>query len=249
MTKHFAKPYLAKLSDAPELEKASIGRQFHYMVPLSFGGMLLTATGFMIAIFLAKAPQPEIALPIHYILMGFINPLGFAALRMQTVAICFPPESVGIRPTQSFTLWVGGLLCTVSFLMQIPVIADWYFGEVQNLPPEQVTLAMFAALFMAPFPLVQALRGHAEGLAAVRRRPNAILASQAIFLAVLVMTLGALVAHPVIPGYLMGAMALLTANFMAFVTLRIALVANDLADQYHVSVHVHDRCSPTGIRS
>ena len=83
----------------------------------------------------------------------------------------------------------------------------------------------------------------------MRRRLNAILASQAIFLAVLVMTLGALVAHPVIPGYLMGAMALLTANFMAFVTLRIALVANDLADQYHVSVHVHDRCSPTGIRS
>ena len=248
MTKHYAKPYMEKLTDAPELEKASTARQLHYMIPLSFGGMMLSATGFMIAIFLSKAPQPEIALPIHYILMGFINPLGFAALRMQTVTICFPPESVGLRPMQSFAIWVGGLLCMVSFLMQIPSVADWYFGEVQNLPREQVKMAMLAALFVAPFPLVQALRGHAEGLAAVRRRPNAILASQAIFLTVLVLTLGAQVTHPVIPGYLMGATSLLAANFMSFVTLRIALIANDLADQYHVSVHVHERYSPTGTR-
>lgn len=249
LTRAYSKPLREALEDAPELEKASVMRQFLFMLPLSFGGILLSMTGFLIAIFLAKAPDPTVALSIHYILMGFINPFGFAALRTSTVTICFPPEKYGRRPVTVFSLLVGLVCCSFSFFMQIPALSRWYFGSVQNLSPELVKLATFAALVVAPIPVVQALRGNAEGLAANRRRPNAIMASQAVFLSVLAISLFTLTAHPhLVPGYLIGAVSLFLSMIGATLTLYVALIANDLADQYHIAANEHSRGAPTGVR-
>lgn len=249
LSRRYSKPFREALMDAEGLEKASAWRQFLFMLPISFGGMLLSMTGFMIAIFLAKTPDPKVALSIHYILMGFINPFGFAALRTQTMTICFPPEKYGWRPVLAFSVLVGLLCCSFSFFMQIPALARWYFGGVQNLTPELVQRATFAALVVAPIPVVQALRGHAEGLVALRRRPNAIMASQAVFLAVLVISLFTLTTYQrLVPGYLTGAVSLFLSMIGATVTLFVALIANKLADQYHIAANEHSRGAPTGVR-
>ena len=75
------------------------------------------------------------------------------------------------------------------------------------------------------------LRAHAEGLAAWRRRPNAILAGQAMNLASLVCALF-ITLNLGVPGYLMGVIAILVAVVMTFVTIRMGLVWADMEDTF-----------------
>jgi len=74
------------------------------------------------------------------------------------------------------------------------------------------------------------LRGHAEGLAAWRKRPNAILAGQAVYLASLVcalfffLSLGA-------SGHLMGVGSIAIAVAATWITIRLGLIWSDFEDR------------------
>jgi len=202
---------------------ASVREQFMFNVPLSFGGVLLAMAGFMIGAFIAHAPNAARMLPIHYVTMGVVNPVGYAALRMQAVVLSFPPREKRDHSVFWFALVSGALLSLVPLVGQIPAAASWYFGSVQNLPAADIPLAARAMLLATALPVLQSLRGHAEGLAAWRRRPNAILAGQATNLASLVCTL--FVTHTLgVPGYLMGVIAILVSVSMTFLTIRMGLV-------------------------
>lgn len=231
LSKLFAKPYMDALTDDSG-EIASVGKQLRFTIPLSFGGILMSLSAFMVAVFISRAESPETSLAIHYIIMGVINPLGFAAIRMQSVVIAFPPAIYGKRRVATFAVCAGLLLSSCSIFMQIPQVAQWYFSNVQNLPPEHVALAQNAMLLIGLLPLVQSLRGHAEGLAAIKRRPNAILAGQAVYLATMVLALFVLLSTGALPGYLMGAAAIHLAAFMALVTVCAGLVWGEFEDSY-----------------
>ena len=231
LSKLFAKPYIDALTDDSG-EIAPVGKQLRFTIPLSFGGILMSLSAFMVAVFISRAESSETSLAIHYIIMGVINPLGFAAIRMQSVVIAFPPAIYGKRRVAAFAVCAGLLLSSCSIFMQIPQVAQWYFGKVQNLPPEHVALAQNAMLLIGLLPLVQSLRGHAEGLAAIKRRPNAILAGQAVYLATMVLVLFVLLSTEALPGYLMGAAAIHLAAFMALVTVRAGLVWGEFEDSY-----------------
>ena len=110
-------------------------------------------------------------------------------------------------------------------------MAHWYFGQVQNVPLGDIPLAMQAMLLISALPIIQSLRGHAEGLAAWRKRPNAILAGQAMNLATLVCALF-IALNLGVPGYLMGVIAILAAVLMTFVTIRLGLVWAELEDTF-----------------
>ena len=232
LSKVFARPYLEKLTDGEFEEIAPLGKQLHFTLPLSFGGMMLALSGFMVAIFLSRADNPEVTLAVHYIIMGVINPLGFAALRMQSVVIAFPSAIYGARKIAVFSLLSGLLLSVLPLAFQVPGIAEWYFGTVQNLPSASVRLACNAVLMISALPLLQSLRGHAEGLAALRRRPNAILSGQAVYLATMVISLLALLSTKVLPGYLMGVAAIQVALAMSLMTVHAGLVWSDFEDSY-----------------
>lgn len=210
---------------------AGVREQFLFNMPLSFGGVLLAVSGFMIGAIIARAADPSRMLPIHYVTMGVVNPVGFAALRMQAVVISFPPRHRNDHAIFWFALCSGAMLSLFPFLGQIPALANWYFGEVQNLNAGDIPLAMHAMLLVTILPVLQSFRGHAEGLAAWRRRPNAILAGQAMFLASLVCTLFISLTLGV-PGYIMGVIAILVAVSMTFVTVRLGLVWADMEEAF-----------------
>ena len=232
LTRHFARKLIAKLKDTEFDEKKPLSKLFRFTMPLSFGGVLLAVSAFMVAVFLSRTDNPEQTLAIHYIVIGIINPLGFAALRMQSVVIAFPPTVYGSRRIFTFACMAGALLCLGPLSLQIPFITNWYFGSVQNLPPESIRLARTMALLMAVQPFIQSLRGHIEGRAALRRRPNAILSGQAIYLATMVMTLTFLLHTKAVPGYMMGGLAILCALLMSLTTIHIALIWSDFEDSY-----------------
>ena len=232
LTRYFARPLISKLQDSEFDEKAPLTKQLRFTIPLSFGGILLSVSAFMIAVFLSRADKPEETLAIHYIVMGIVNPLGFAALRMQSVVIAFPPAIYGSRRIFSFACLAGTILCLGPLSLQIPAIADWYFGSVQNLPHASIKMAQTMALLMAIQPLIQSLRGHIEGRAALRRRPNAILSGQAVYLATMMIALTIFLGTKIVPGYVMGGLAILSALLMSLTTVHIALVWNDFEDTY-----------------
>lgn len=232
LTKHFARPFIFKLKDTEFDEKAPLAKQFRFTMPLSFGNVLLAVSSFMIAIFLSRTANPEQTLAIHYIVIGIISPLGAAAIRMQSVVIAFPPNVYGRRKIFAFACMAGATLCLGPLSLQIPFISNWYFGTVQNLPPESIRFARMMALLMTIQPLIQSLRGHIEGRAALRRRPNAILAGQAIYLATMVMTLSFFLNTKIVPSYMMGGLAILSALFMTLITIHAALIWSDFEDSY-----------------
>jgi len=163
--------------------------------------------------------------------MGVVNPVGFAALRMQAVVLAFPPRHKNDHSVFWFALAAGILLAFFPLVGQIPKVAQWYFGHVQNVPAGDIPLAMRAMLFISVLPIIQSLRGHAEGLAAWRRRPNAILAGQAMNLASLVCVLFIALNFGV-SGYLMGVFAILVATLMTLITIRMGLVWADMEDTF-----------------
>jgi len=121
-------------------------------------------------------------------------------------------------------------------LPQIPSFANWYFIKVQNLDFDGMRYAKYMVLVMAVHPFLQSLRGYIEGLAALRRRPNAILAGQGVFLATMVIALFVFLESKIIPSYMMGGIAILFGIIMTIITIRIGLIWTDLDDHYGISV-------------
>ncbi len=225
-----ATPYIRQLTPAAD-KTGGLKMQFLFTMPLSFGGLLLAVAGFMIGAFITRSAEPARMLPIHYVTMGLVNPVGFAAIRMQAVVLAFPPRDNRDHSVFWFALVAGFLLAVFPLVGQIPQVAQWYFGTIQNVPPADVPLAMRAMLLVSVLPIIQTLRGHAEGLAAWRKKPNAILAGQAMNLASLVCTLF-ISLNLGVPGYLMGVIAILVAVTMTLATIRMGLAWADMEDTF-----------------
>ncbi|EIP99088.1 hypothetical protein OpiT1DRAFT_03592 [Opitutaceae bacterium TAV1] len=230
LSQYFARPYIPGIH-SETTSVSSLRTQFLFTIPLSFGGVLLAFSGIIIGAFIARAEAPTQMLPVHYMVLGIVNPVGFAALRMQAVVLAFPPGDRYANNLLRFAIVAGLVLAIFPLLGQVPTVARWYFVNVQNLPEADVPLAAGAMLVVGVLPVLQAMRGHAEGLAAWRKRPNAIMAGQAVYLASIVTTLS-LCLHFGTPGYLMGITALLVAITVTLVTIRLGLLWADLEDSF-----------------
>lgn len=224
-----ARPYMRALPQG-DRHAATVREQLLFCIPLSFGGVLLALSGFMVAAFISRAADPVRMLPIHYVAMGIVNPVCFAAIRMQAVVLSFPPVHQRDSRTFRFACFAGLALAGVLLLGQIPAVARAYFGVVQNLPPADIPLAKKVMLTACLLPVLQALRGHAEGLAAWRKRPNAILAGQSIYLGSLVCTLFFSLTLG-LPGYLMGVLAIAIAVTFTLLTIRMGLAWSAFEDR------------------
>ena len=228
---HFARPYIRRLP-AETGKSASIRELLSFTVPLAFGNTVLSLSGFVTAAFIAYAADPARMRPIHYIALGIINPIAFGALRMQTVAIAFASRSrLQQRRLFIFTVCGGLTLGAVTLLGQIPAVARFYFGTLQNLGAEDIPLAMSAILVAGLIPVFQALRGHAEGLAAHHKRPSIILAGQVSYLAILVCALYVTLRLDV-PGNLMGVTAIIAAVIATTLTVRVGLLGLKFERQF-----------------
>lgn len=221
VSKLMAAPYIRALPRQTQ-NLPSLRELFAFCMPLSLGGFFLSVSGFCIGAFIARAADSTRMLGIHYIAMGLINPVSFAAMRLQAVVLAFPPRSLANTRTFNFSFGAGVALALLPQLVQIPPLYNLYFGGAQQLPLADIPLARLAILTMSIFPLCQAFRGHAEGVAAWARQPHAILAGQAVYLSTLVMVLFAgLSLH--VPGYLMGVCSLIAASLATTGTVRLAI--------------------------
>ncbi len=219
----FARDLIKNLPE-PITPPATIWQQLEFTLPLSLGGILMASSMFLLSAFISRTPDMRIMLPIHTIAMGIVNPVCQGALRMQAVAIAFPPLNRHDHSTIKFALLAGlGLAVWPLLLSQVPFLSSWYFGTIQHLESTSIPLAATAVLIITVLPILQALRGRTEGIAALQKRPAAILAGQAMYLGALAMALFIQWTLDV-PGYRMGVQAIIFAVFMAWITVRISLL-------------------------
>lgn len=220
----FARDSVARLPRhrLPGEEKVTSARIFLFNIPLSMGGFLLMFSVFLLNAIINRTVDGAAMLAIHMLAIGLVNPLSYGALRNQAVAIGFPPKDAKDNRTFRFALICGLVLASVLLVVQVPAISEWYFCSVQNLATESLPLARRALWIAAPFLIFQALRGHAEGLAAHARRPKTVLLGQVAFLVVLAGVLTGLF-YGGAPGYCMGVTALCCASAAAFFTIRFVL--------------------------
>lgn len=228
----FALPYVARLPNRTQVEDAkslpSIPRlaleQFRFTLPLSLGGFLLMLSPVAIAAFVGRTVDPKDMLAIHYVTIGVANPVAFAALRMQAVAIKFPPEYAGDRRLLVYAVVAGLLLGVVPLAFSTPLIGGWYFGTYQNVPPRIVGTARLAIGIYSLIAVIHAIRARVEGLAALAKRPKAIMAGQIAYTASL-FTVCSILLPMGVPGWAMAVTAISIAPICVTATIYAVLAS------------------------
>lgn len=228
----FALPYVARLPNRTQVEDAkslpSIPRlaleQFRFTLPLSLGGFLLMLSPVAIAAFVGRTVDPKDMLAIHYVTIGVANPVAFAALRMQAVAIKFPPEYAGDRRLLVYAVVAGLLLGVVPLAFSTPLIGGWYFGTYQNVPPRIVGTARLAIGIYSLIAVIHAIRARVEGLAALAKRPKAIMAGQIAYTASL-FTVCSFLLPMGVPGWAMAVTAIFIAPICVTATIYAVLAS------------------------
>ena len=231
LTHLFARRYVRELPDTPPDTSASPLDQFRFTTPLAFGSFLLAAAPLVVATFVGRTAGAVSMLAIHYVTMGLANPVAYGALRMQPVAIQFPPEYRGDHRMIHFAVCCGLVLGLIPLVAAIPSVGNWYFHVVQNVPVADLWMPRTLMCCFAVWPVLQCVRGEIEGYAAWCQRPSAVLAGQITHLLVLTGVLALSLALGM-PGWLMGFTAILTATASTILAIQTSLRRNPPAQLF-----------------
>ena len=184
----YARPFVAALPNRPKDGAASpdlpvslsslLVEQFRFTMPLAFGGFLLACSPVIVAAFVSRSADAADMLAIHYVTIGVANPVAFAALRLQTVAVKFVPEYPGDRRLLVYSVVVGLLLGVIPLVFATPLLGDWYFGTFQNVPDRILGTAKLAIGLYSLICVIHAVRARIEGIAAAMKRPRAVMWGQ-----------------------------------------------------------------------
>ena len=220
----YARPYVRKLEATgprpagrrvyrPSLFKLTF-EQFRFTMPLALGSFLLAMSPLAIAAFVGRSADAQTMLSIHYVTLGVVNPVAFGALRMQSVAVKFPPEYRGDRRLLWYALAAGALLGLIPLAFSCEWLSGLYFGRYQNIPASMLPTVRLAIALYSGLAIIQAVRGWIEGIAAARKHPRAVMAGQITYTLTLVATCALLLSSGV-PGW---AMALVAIHFAPIAT-------------------------------
>ena len=166
------------VADLPVSSPSLLLEQFRFTMPLALGGFLLACSPLVIAAFVSRSADPADMLAIHYVTLGVANPVAFAALRLQTVAVKFLPEYRGDRRLLVYAVAAGLLLGVIPLAFSTPWLGDWYFGSFQNVPPRILGTTRLAIGIYSLICVIHAVRARIEGIAAAKKRPQAVMWGQ-----------------------------------------------------------------------
>ena len=221
MARLFAQPFLRALTASPGVPPRA-GEIFFFNLPLSIGGYFLSASAIILGAFIARAPDPERILPICYLALGLANPVAFAATRIQTIVLAFPPQSHKDRLTFRFSLGAGIVLGLLPLAFILPGLIELYYVKLQKLMPADMPLVRITAMALICYPFSVAIRAQSEGLAAWLKKPTTVLAGHAVFMGT-IFVCGFLSIFLGVPGYVICAAGLTSGSLASSATMRLLL--------------------------
>lgn len=214
----FANPFLTKLKSSAGTPPGA-GEIFRFNLPLSIGGYLLSASAIIMGAFIARAPTPERVLPICYLALGLATPVAFAATRIQTTVLAFPPADLKDRLTFRFALGAGVVLGLLPLIFILPGLIELYYITLQKLKPADMGLVRITAIALIFYPFSVAIRAQSEALAAWLKKPTTVMAGHAIFLLTIIGS-GFLLLLLDAPGYIICAVVLPAGSLASSATMR-----------------------------
>ena len=214
----FAHPFLKELKSSTATPPRA-GEIFFFNLPLSIGGYLLSASAIIMGAFIARAPDPERVLPICYLALGLATPVAFAATRIQTTVLAFPPTDLKDRLTFRFALVAGVVLGLLPLIFILPGLIELYYVTLQKLKPADMGLVRITAIALILYPFSVAVRAQSEGLAAWLKKPTTVMAGHAIFLVTIIAS-GFLLLLLGAPGYIICAVVLPAGSLASSATMR-----------------------------
>ena len=217
----FAAPFLKSLESCPE-KPPGAKEIFNFNLPLSVGGYFLSASAIILASFIARAPDPDRILPVYYLALGLANPVAFAATRLQTIVLAFPPQSGKDSRTFRFCLTAGIVLGILPLIFVLPGFAEFYFIRLQKLNAQDLLLVRVTVMALVFFPFSVAMRAQSEGLAAWLKKPITVLTGHAMFMGTILATGFALLYFGT-PGQFIGPLGLTLGSLASSATMRYML--------------------------
>jgi len=217
----FARPFLKNQPLDPR-NAPSLRELFLFTLPLTIGGYFLSLSTILLAGIVARAPEPERMLPVYYLALGLASPVAFAATRLQTIVLAFPPADRHRRQTLRFAVAAGFLLGLLPLVFILPGPAEFYYVRLQNLDAGDLGWVRQTAAVLVVLPLAVALRAQSEGLATWRKQPLIVLSGHAVFL-LTAAAAGILALKAGVPGCLIGAASLPLGSLASSATMRLAL--------------------------
>ena len=217
----YANPFLKKLKSSAATPPRA-GEIFLFNLPLSVGGYLLAASAIIMGAFIARAPDPERVLPICYLALGLASPVAFAATRIQTTVLAFPPPDLKDRLTFRFALGAGAVLGLLPLIFILPGLIELYYITLQKLKGADMGLVRITAIALIFYPFSVAVRAQSEGLAAWLKRPTTVMAGHAIFLATII-AFGFLLLWLGATGYIICAALLPAGSLASSATMRLLM--------------------------
>ena len=217
----FAAPFLKALKSCPE-NPPGAKEIFNFNLPLSVGGYFLSASAVILAGFIARAADPDRILPVYYLALGLANPVAFAATRIQTIVLVFPPQSGEDSRTFRFCLTAGVVLGILPLIFVIPGLAEFYFIRLQKLSAQDLSLVRVTVISLVFFPVSVAIRAQSEGLAAWLKKPITVLTGHAMFMATIIAS-GFAMLFLGAPGQFIGPLGLTLGSLASSATMRIML--------------------------
>jgi hypothetical protein len=209
----FSVGYIRALPDT-SAAPPSLAKLFVFSFPLSLSSTLMVAASTVLAAFIARSPQPELVLPVYYLLTGVVNPLSAAMSSMQRVVLAFAPGSIRRGSSFRFALIVGVVAGLLPLVFMVPPLTRAYFIELQNMSPSMLPLLRLMAVLFVPHPFLVGLRSQIEGTASYLRKSRYILASYGGYL-LAIGVVGTLGLRLGVPGCLIGPGGLMAANLSA----------------------------------
>ena len=217
----FAAPFLKSLKSCPE-NPPGTWEIFNFNLPLSVGGYFLSASAIILAAFIARSADPDRILPVYYLALGLANPVAFAATRIQTIVLAFPPQAGSGDRTFRFSLTAGTILGILPLIFILPGFAEFYFIRLQKLDAQDLALVRMTVMSLIFFPLSVAIRAQREGLAAWLKKPKTVLSGHAMFMGTIIAT-GFALLYLGAPGQLIGPLGLTLGSLVSSATIRILL--------------------------
>ena len=217
----FARPFIKALQ--PSASRPPTGRQiFIFNLPLSVGGYCLAISGIIVGAFIARAAEPERILPVYYLALGLVNPVSYAATRLQAVVLAFPPVSPKDRFVFKFSIAAGAFLGILPLIFILPGLLQMYYVKLQNLNPTELPLVRITAVSLIFLPFSVAFRAYSEGLAAWLKKPMTVLAGHTVFLMTIIVS-GMTLLLLGVPGYFIGAVGPTAGSFASYATMRLSV--------------------------
>ncbi len=217
-----ARPYLARfVPETPaEAKPSSVRGLIAFTLPLSLGSTILSLSGNLLSAFMARAPSPEIVLPVYQLALTVTGTLSYASTQVERVVVAFAPGSLADRSTTRFAAAVGIVTGLLPLLFQLEPLRSAYFVTVQNLPRERLGSLGLLTVLLTGQGLVIAMRSRLTGVASSLGAPAIVLGGNAALLAAMTAT-GAFCLSAGVPGLLIGPLGMYVSNAAAILTMTV----------------------------